>query len=158
MDKLIIKVPTYIYTFTILFPILYIVFVFFNLEYKNDIGLTIIKCLSILTTTFWFLSIITFFIKNSKKTNLNNWIYPSFVSSMIFFIVNLFFGLDNQLLIILALVIHLTFTILLTLKIKETFYARTTWFLFIELLSPFIGVLTLPQDIKIWFKEERKTS
>lgn len=156
MKNIILKTPAIVFFIgLVLGPLLRLSLKYANSEYYDKIDYRLLYIVQIFVAALWLSSVVAYFSyeENSKKNNtlIYSLIVVEFISTGLSFylVYYLVFALITFLLNILL-------TILLVPKIKKVFYARSTWFIVVELLMIPVGILSLTPEIQRWEKSEKE--
>ena len=154
MRNILIKVPTFIFFLGLIAgPCVTILLRNKYPEYyitPNIIALKVFQWAVILT---WLISVVSYFSNESKSAKNNKLIYALLLISSLSSI-SYGFAWKNEFLFDLFIVAYIMSTVLITLKIKQVFYERSTWYIVLELLIILIGFISLTQDLKQWEKNK----
>lgn len=156
MKNLILKIPTSVFIFAVIFNL---ILYFFAIQYPEAfIGkmwiFTIGGYVQLITIFLWSLSLIHYFKNESNSLKLAQLI--QFILLVNFSLILLSEFVFPFTLGIISLIIHTINTVLIYKLIRKTFYARSKWFLFVELLFVIVGIITLTPDVKKWEKSDKK--
>jgi hypothetical protein len=125
-------------------------------ELLSEITIGIFDFFGLAMFYIWTFSLIDYFRYESKSNKWNQLIVILILITFVLsFGASIREGMIELILSITILTIWIVFTVLLSSKIKSVFYARSRWFLILELLIPVIGILTLTPEIKRWEKSDK---
>lgn len=158
LKQLILKVPGMI------FFILYFIFYLFwalSIEVENNLLIHTLQVLPYFVLFSWTISLVAYMAGElPDKKNVNVVYLLQSVSFLCFMLSLADLGdsdyFSTTIMLFLGFSLHLVTSIFLTSIIKRVFYARTTWFLFIELLFTPIGFVTLTPDVVEWENGDKK--
>jgi hypothetical protein len=160
MYKIVLKVPEIVFIIFIFLPIFLIIGGYFP-DAKTGM---ILSMIGMITGIFWMMGVSDYFDKalGNKKPDwiflsvltllflaATRDIYQNFAENPSIYTTKIDFP-------ILTIVFDVIIAILLTLKIKKVFYARSIWFTFFEIMAYAFGVATLTPEIKNHYRENRK--
>jgi hypothetical protein len=155
MKTILLKTPALVFFLgLVLGPLVRFALKYFDSVYYDKIDFRMFYLVQVIVATLWLSSVVAYFSHESKSEKNNSLIYSliavSFISTILSFYLEYFlvFALFTFLLNILL-------TILLVPKIKKVFYARSTWFIVVELLMIPVGILSLTPEIQRWEKSEK---
>ncbi len=149
MKSLVIKIPGFIF-FTILFipTFLYLYFPDLGMDFRLVAGVSLV-------VPIWQFSV-SDYMHYVSSSNKFKWLTNGFI--IVNGILYSFYLLTEEYqtiwLLLVVILFSLIITILMTIKIRSVFYARSWWFIVIETLVPPIGFLTLTPEIKAWESSE----
>lgn len=161
MKALILKVPTVVFLIFIFTPI-----VLLNIKMELGVFDAFLRSfiLPTIVSFIWLVSLIDYMSTEARSKKYVTWVYILILIrfSASIYLTTFDYSFDELnfiLLIELFLLILGITTAILSLKIvKQVFYARSNWFLFIELWVLPIGIFTLTPDVKNWEEGEKHIS
>lgn len=158
MKQIILRVPSFIFIFLIFFPAILWYFKI-NMGAANTLLATRILPTSI--GAIWMLSLVSYMSKESKSDEYVLLTQILIICQVIIHITIPFIEMDNPFYDWVIILEFLGFSLLIinaafiTAIVKKVFYARSTWFLFIEVWILPIGVFTLTPDVQAWEKGDK---
>ncbi|MFT6500209.1 MAG: hypothetical protein ACJASQ_000316 [Crocinitomicaceae bacterium] len=157
MRNLIISVPLGIIYSLFFVPFaLLLLFLFQFPQLLSETTLIIFNLWGLAVFYIWAFSLIDYFRFESKSYKWIKLLKLLLTSTLVLsFDASIRDGMFEFILAITALLVWIVFTVLLSAKIKRVFYARSRWFIFLEIFIPVIGVLTLTPEIKRWEKSDK---
>lgn len=159
MKQIILKTPTFIFIFLFCFR-LWMYFFLDSAEWRELSRSWYSNLIQFGTWYIWTLSLTDYFCFKSKNSEFKN---PVYLIASLLFVLALFstLTLDPDFNYAIRIVFWALYAVLCVLQsvylikiIKPVFYARSTWFVFLETLIPFWGILTLTPEIKRWEQED----
>ena len=155
MKQFLLKTPPFLLFFLIFTPIL-LPFLEVPINLLSFEIIVVIRIFQSILLLLWMLSLVTYF--NAEKigfkyTKLTYLLIR--LTHLVFFIGLLTNYLSNYYILMIEILLHISVTILLYKLIKRVFYARSKWFIFIELFFPFIGLLTLTTAAQEWENSDK---
>lgn len=156
MKNLILKVPTPVFIIAVLSNlILYIIATKFPESFIDKLWIfEILNYIQFITIFIWTISLVEYFKTESNSIKLANYIKLLVSINFVFIIAS--FYLNFFAIFIISSLLYLVNSILIFKLIKKTFYARSKWFLFLEIFFVIIGIITLTPDVKKWEKSDKK--
>ncbi|MFK8045470.1 MAG: hypothetical protein AB8B72_08240 [Crocinitomicaceae bacterium] len=150
MKKIILVIPTFVFMLSLLIgPTVSFVLNFDNQYYASPVVFLLLDVFQWFVIAVWMISLVQYF-SYEAKTNRNN----VFIYLLLFICALASIWIDNYMfsyvLLSILMVSYTALTVLITLKVKSVFYARSAWFVFLEILFVFIGFLTLTPQVKDW--------
>lgn len=158
MKQIILKVPSLVFLLLMFTPLI-ITFSEISLGGMDIIFKT--RFLPILVSAIWSLSLIDYMTGESKS---NQYVMLSKILILCQVIIELlipFISEDNLLyewillIEILGILLIIVSSIFITSIVQKVFYARTTWFLFLEIWITVLGMFTLTPDVQNWEKGDK---
>jgi uncharacterized membrane protein len=156
MKTIILKTPAIVFFLGLVLGLL----VRFGLKYSDSIyydkiDFRLLYLVQLIVATLWLSSLVAYFSHEGKSKKKNSLIYS--LIGVLFISTALSFYLEYFLVFALfTFLLNILLTILLVPKIKKVFYARSTWFIVIELLMIPVGILSLTPEIQRWEKSEKE--
>ena len=155
MKNIILKIPTLVFFLGLVIPTIFIFQLKVNYkELATDSILFTLSLIQSIVILIWTVSAVDIFSFESKSKE-NNIVIYSLISVYILFSFIYLTIWPSMTLFILSVLAYASYIVLMTMKVKSVFYARSTWFVALELLIPLIGFLTLTPEIKRWEEEEQ---
>lgn len=150
MKKIILVIPTFVFMLSLLIgPTVSFILNFDNQDYASPVVFLLLDVFQWFVIAIWMISLVQYF-SYEAKTNRNNF----FIYLLLFICALASIWIDNYMfsyvLLSILMVSYTALTVLITLKVKSVFYARSAWFVFLEILFVFIGFLTLTPQVKDW--------
>lgn len=159
MKNIILKIPTFVFALLFFAPIL-LWFSFIETEEASKY-LFPARLIPLIVGTVWSMSLLHYMSSGSKSNKYVPLTYFLLVLEVIFQSLVIYIRMtqgDNMMVNILeigSIINLLIIGIFMTIIVKKVFYARTTWFVFLEVTTIAIGIITLTPDIKKWEKSDK---
>ncbi len=155
MKTILLKTPALVFFLgLVLGPLVRFALKYSDSIYYNKIDFRLFYFVQVLVATLWLCSVVAYFSHEGKSKKNNSLIYSliavSFISTILSFYLEYFLVFA-----LLTFLIEILLTILVLPKVKKVFYARSTWFIVVELLVLPVGILTLTPEIQRWEKSEK---
>ena len=154
MKNFVLKAPGWLIVFSmLLFPFLFILKIISSNTYHS---LQVLLIIPYFVSTIWYLSVAEYMCYESKSKKYLRLIYLLGFVEVCLFMLNYFcdrssievlFG-SRLMYMSITLLVQLVYTLFMIIIIRRVFYARSIGFLFIEIMFPILGILTLEAEIK----------
>lgn len=155
MKQFLLKTPPFLLFFLIFIPIL-LPFLGVPIKMISSEILLFTRIFQSILLLLWMLSLVAYF-KDEKRgfkyTKITYFLIGLIYCVLIIGLITT--NLENPYLVMIEFLLHISVTILLYNLIKGVFYARSKWFIFIELFFPFIGLLTLTSAAQDWENSDK---
>jgi hypothetical protein len=154
------KIPPFVFTTIVFSPLI----LYFYLPKGTDLSgvLSIFKLVSYLSSSLWISSVIEYMYKESDSSKYRLLCHAI---NIIIAVIAIFPSqspesfLEHSFLDVfigfMPLALYVTNVIFITLMIKRVFYARSMWFIIVELILLPFGMFTLTSEIQNWEKEKK---
>ncbi len=159
MKNIILKVTTFVFLLLAIGPMV----IWFNA--REEVPVFLLIALGMLYTigTIWSVSLVAYMASETENKIYISLTYILLGFGFLFQIADTYFGLVleyghifSNVLDTFRTILAITATVFTTIIVKRVFYARSTWFLFFEVLVYPIGMMTLTPDVKAWEKGDKK--
>lgn len=158
LKQVILKVPGPVF-FGLYFIVILLMFT--SISIQNSALLFLIGVLPYFVLFIWSISLLAYMAEGISDNQHVVLVYLLESLAFVVFIFSFFdFGNESifspRVMLILGYGIHLVASIMLSLIVKRVLYARTLWFLMIEICLTPIGFITLTPDIAAWEASDKR--
>lgn len=160
MKKLILTIPPFLWSFVSLIPLI----VYLSVP-KEILPFEVLNYLSIVTYlcyALWTSSLVEYMCHEAKSTKYRVLVHVTTTLIVLVEILHKFYPTEPSPEIkfelpvsLLSLILIVFNSFIVTAIVKRVFYARTTWFVFLELVSIPIGIFTLTSEVQNWEQEKK---
>lgn len=159
MKQIILKVPSIIFILLIFTPL---ILWYFGIETGAADVILKTRVLPIIVSSIWALSLVAYMFSESKSDTYVNITRILIISHTIIELAIPYITEDNPYYSWIFVIELLGFALItlnaffITSIVKKVFYARSSWFVFLEVWIIPIGAFTLTPDVQKWEKGDKK--